>query len=722
VRRWPLWLKVPLGAFVVGAVGLAAALAAIAAGTLLGAAIAGIAAVSALVAPSVLSFLTSRQTQASTPLGALEPAYPPASQPAYPRVLPPSLGGDFVGRSEVLRDIHDILGRQTETGGANRPILWIEGFGGVGKTRLALEYLHRYGPQYPGGLFWVDADTTAERLEEQFHGILQALRPETPALFDLRKNNVAVAARLADALCEIPADTPALFIVDNVPEPVPGCEPEPIAKWCPAPGRVTLLGTSRLKVSLADGVESVTLPELQPEASVAVLTQKLQRASSRDEDWSAIAGWVGRLPLALVILNAALRDHAVSATQLRDLVKADPETTGPLDRQREALRGQVPKGQLRGVAEAFATSYSRLSADGQHMARLVSYLAPDPVPEAILGAIGSDVATPRARAELAARSFVTPVFGTAVPAFGRMHRVVADFVRGQAHDADAEMRELLIPLLTILNPAALERWEDWPALSATIPHALTLSSRLESDSASPQNTIDASLLRERIAYGLRFRGDIASARKLQEQVLIDRERILGLDHQDTIAAAGHLALTLRTQGSFSAARALEERVLASRTRILGSEHPSTLDAAGQLALTLCALGDLDTARKLQERVFEQGCLVFGPDHHNTLTAAGNLAAIIWAEGDVVATRTIQEKVYEDSRRLLGPKHHDTIVAAGNLALVLRAQKDHVALSALREQVYSERPWTLIPYDEPIAPELGVAMMTLGLPIEEPCCE
>jgi tetratricopeptide (TPR) repeat protein len=709
MRGSPLWLKAPLGALVIGAVGLAAGLAALAAGvSLLGAAFAGIAAALGLAASFLLAYLFSRpKTQVF--------AERPASRPTYPRVLPPSIGDAFVGRSEVLREIHRMLRSSPQKQQVARPTVAIEGLGGIGKTRLALEYVHRYGHHYPGGLFWVDADTTPELREQQFHGILQALRPGTPALVELRKNNVDVANRVADALRDIPTGTPVLYVVDNLPEPRPGTVPEPVTHWCPAQGDVALLVTSRLQVSLAEGVDPIALPELESAASVAVLTEKLEPTGLPEEDWTAVAEWVGRLPLALVLLNAALRERAMPASTLRNLAKAGAETTGPLDDQKAALRGQVPKGSLRGITEAFAISYSLLSPEAQYLARLIAYLAPEPLPETLLDALGDDLASPEARAALRARSFVTPVPGTAVPVFGRMHRVLADFLRAQSTDPESELRELVGPVLGLLGWTTLENPKAWPVISSVVPHAYALVAGIER-LADPGGVVAASELRARIANSLWAQGVVLAARTLGEQVLADDQRILGPDHPNTLSAAGNLANMLYAAGAFAAARSLQEQLLAQMQRVLGPDHPDTVKITGNLANTLLAQGDFDAARKLQERVRGDSRRILGPDHQVTIRAGGNLAAALFAQGELQAARTLQEEVLVDFQRVLGPDHPDTLLAAGNLANTLMAQREFAEAEKLQRQVLTDRRRILGP-DHPdtviAAGNLAIALRAQG---------
>jgi hypothetical protein len=71
-----------------------------------------------------------------------------------------SIGSRFIGRGEELRGIHRVL---APASGVKGPVVGrVVAGGGFGKTRLATEYLHRYGPRYySGGLFWVNAASSS---------------------------------------------------------------------------------------------------------------------------------------------------------------------------------------------------------------------------------------------------------------------------------------------------------------------------------------------------------------------------------------------------------------------------------------------------------------------------------------------------------------------------------------------------------------------------------
>ncbi len=310
----------------------------------------------------------------------------------------------FIGRATELWRIHTAL---TLGNGPRGAALTgsLEGGGGFGKSRLAAEYLHRFGPaNFPGGLFWIDADVPEDRVEAQLHGVLRTLHPGTPELSEFRRQGRDAGRELAGALSGHERRDPVLFVVDGVPEPEAGRPPRPLSTWCPAIGQVSTLVTSRFRRSLNGDIRSLPVAELSSEAAVALLTHEHGgRAAVSQGAWLRVADWVGHLPLALELLNAALRAGAVTAAELVAMAgRAGPAVE--LDRQMEALRGQVPAGSLRGVTEALLVSYERLSVPARCSARAMAALAPDPIPLALVMALGQEMMSRSVRADLTVRS------------------------------------------------------------------------------------------------------------------------------------------------------------------------------------------------------------------------------------------------------------------------------------------------------------------------------
>src|SRR5207248_10231354 len=95
-----------------------------------------------------------------------------------------------------------------------------------------------------------------------------------------------------------------------------------------------------------------------------------------------------------------------------------------------------------------------------------------------------------------------------------------------------------------------------------------------------------------------------------------------------LSAMLDLADHLWAQGRLIAARKLEEQVVERRRRLLGEQHPDTLKAIGKLAVTLAAQGNLDEARRLQEAVVSGRRALFGDCDIETVLAITHPAGTI----------------------------------------------------------------------------------------------
>src|ERR1022692_4817807 len=100
-------------------------------------------------------------------------------------------------------------------------------------------------------------------------------------------------------------------------------------------------------------------------------------------------------------------------------------------------------------------------------------------------------------------------------------------------------------------------------------------------------------------------------------VLVDRIRILGSDHPDTLTSRANLGLAYQDAGRLGEAIALNEQNLTELQRILGPDHPLTLTSRGNLALAYQAAGRLGEAILLLEQALASSERVLGTDHPTT---------------------------------------------------------------------------------------------------------
>jgi tetratricopeptide (TPR) repeat protein len=649
------------------------------------------------------------------------------SQPA------PSIQDAFVGREDDLWRIHHVLANR---GAGSATAAGLTGtlmaMGGMGKTRIALEYLWRYGTRdWRGGLFWINAEQV-ETAESQLYDVLRALNPAAPPIEAVRAMPGGVADAVSAVIRAMDGPRP-LFIIDNVPEAKPGERLEPLKTWCPALGEVPVLVTSRRQVSLgADGnIVPIAVDVLSPDASVLMLTRDVDRQQLGEADWEEIAQWVDHLPLALELLNGLLKSREMTAESMLQKSRTE-RPSDALDRGMKAIEHAVPAGALRGIAEAFQASYDRLTPEQQYAARLIAWMAPEPLPEFMVEALGPDVFKPGVRSALSTRSFVTEVRDGSGAYFGSMHRVLADFVLSQSSSLDLEFALLASHLLILLNAAdgqgkigSRRVQECFPLISTVLGHRYSLLRNASDIATAFELANGAGLVLSRwghaefagalfgslslqsahwlgeehpatltsmdnFASTLRDRGDRARAQELQERVLEARRHILGEQHLDTLASMNNLANTLSDRGDHAGAQELQEHVLEARRRILGEEHPDTLSSMNNLANTLRYRGNHAGAQELQERVLEARRRILGEEHPATLGSMNNLATTLSDRGDHAGAQVLHERVLEARRRILGDEHPDTLVSMSNLAATLRTRGDHAAAQELQERVLERR--------------------------------
>jgi hypothetical protein len=598
--------------------------------------------------------------------------------------LPPSIGDAFVGRSRELWALHHALAMAQH--GAAAPAVTLEGGGGFGKTRLALEYLHRYGPpEYPGGLFWVNAEVAGDRIEAQQHAILTLLRPGVPELTAFRASGRDIGRELGEALQDVARSRRVLYVVDNVPEP-DGQQPlERVSRWCPAPGQVSLLLTSRASQALASGMHQLEVRELStPAATMMLLHEYRERQLLSDDSWRQVTAWVGDWPLALELLNASLRAGAVSPRELLAKVQLGSPTQ-ELEKQMEALRGAVAEGALRGVAEAMRMSYVRLPVEMRRAARQLAWLAPSPIPVRLVAHMETPV-----RARLRVRPFVSDVRSGDVEMYGQMHRVLADFLRLETEDQEGELMSVCTALLGVMTWEACDEPRNWPELNACRPHAEALLERGAEAVAGP--ALAESLVNLGRAMGrlLRRQGRLPAAVQRGRATLSLARRMLGDEHPTTVATAVSLAWSLRAEDELEEARHLGEWALDLTRHRLGDEHPETLRAIVNLSMTLRNQGETPRARELQERVLEMRRRQFGDDDPDTLGVMGDLADTLRIQGDLERARALQERVLDAWQRRPTQRPQATLEAMARLAVTLREQREVGPARTLQEEVLRER--------------------------------
>jgi tetratricopeptide (TPR) repeat protein len=345
------------------------------------------------------------------------------------------------------------------------------------------------------------------------------------------------------------------------------------------------------------------------------------------------------------------------------------------------VRGAVAEGTLRGVAQALRLSYQRLPQAGRRAARRLAMLAPNPIPVRLVAGL-----EPRLRVQLRVRSFVSGVRSGHVEMYGRMHRVLADFLRGEVEDWQREAQEVCDSLVAVFTWDAAPDPSAWPLMNACRPHVEAVIERHGQDPGSVELAVRLIELCRVMGRLLRHLGHPANAVQPVELAVSIARRWLGEDHLTTLLTMGNLAWTLRVDGQLPRALELQERVVGERRRLQGDEHPDSLWAMGNLAMMLFDNGEHGRARSLQEQVLQIGRDTGNPEHPATIWATVSLALIQRDLGELARAQELQEEVVRALMQMLGGDHPHTLSVMASLSQTLRARGDLKRAVALQEQV------------------------------------
>ncbi len=262
----------------------------------------------------------------------------------HPAPLPPgsrmpfSQNPLFVGREDDLKAL-----AKTLKGGGTAAIGQIQiaaatGLGGIGKTQLASEFVHRYGQYFAAGIYWLSFANPA------------AIPADIAACAPLTETSLELETQVRRVLAAWQSPLPRLLIFDN-------CEDETLLnQWRPPSGGSRVLVTSRRSSWDATmGVETLTLGVLTRTESITLLHN--HQPDLEQDEAEAIAAELGDLPLALHLAGSFLARYRYAVTATTYLKQLQDQSL--LDHASLQGRGTTysPTGHKLHVARTFALSY-----------------------------------------------------------------------------------------------------------------------------------------------------------------------------------------------------------------------------------------------------------------------------------------------------------------------------------------------------------------------------
>jgi MinD-like ATPase involved in chromosome partitioning or flagellar assembly len=616
-------------------------------------------------------FRGKRPADLESETGALR--YPGGDRPQVLNI--PARNVNFTGRDEFLRALHEQLRAGPEE--TLVPVA-IQGLSGLGKTQAALEYAHRFRPDYDV-IWWMNCgqpqyiDASLVDLANELRETFRATVPEG--------NGPEVARYLLELLSDNRADLRWLLVYDNAEDI------DTILGLLPAGGGHVLM-TCRDDRWAGVGM-SYQLGKFEREESVSHLRRRVPEITEAEAN--EVAGVLGHIPLAIAAAGALMSSTGMSVPEyLREL-----DEQPPLSLPKGHLLGDYPPAAVR----AWCLSLDQLkrnSAAAAWLLEICSVMALD----ISLDLIYSQAMVNTLRdldPAISERNMIAGLIrqidllalikldnnARHIQVHGVVHAVV------NARMAEAEKATARRGIHRVLVAARPEGEVDdpgtWPRYRLIWPHL-----RPADVMTSAEVTVRQFMI-ERVRY-LWVRSDFVRARRRGEEVrdtweaMLAREPELPGLRQQLFRLQYNLANVLRSQGDFPESRAVDEAVLAGQRQILGDQHPYTLATRSGLAADLRALGQYQAALVLDRETYESWNKAYGDEYRETLAAANNLALSFLLTGEFRHALARDRRTLDQRTALLGPTYPRTLDSGVAVARDLLAMGRYADAASRMESV------------------------------------
>ncbi|MBV9382682.1 MAG: tetratricopeptide repeat protein [Streptosporangiaceae bacterium] len=577
-----------------------------------------------------------------------------------PKILRVGARNDsFTGREKDLRELRENL-RNSGTS-IVRPVT-LHGTGGVGKTQVALEYVHRFKNDYDV-VWWVQCGQP-ESIDIRVADLAPLLRERFGVTVPAEATVEEQARLVLDVLSRGSRVPRWLLVYDNA-EDIGA-----IQRYLPSSGGHVLI-TSQNAGWADQGARSLPVDLFKREESVSHLLRVVP-SLTRDEA-NDVAEALGDLPLAVAAAAAFLKGSVYPVSEYLSRLQSEA---------RSALAITPLADYPQGVSAAWDPSLKLLQDRSPAAARLLQ-LCSVMAPEIALDLIYSP-AMARTLEPYDPALAEPMIMGRVVQEISRLallkldpnanqiqiHRLVQEVVQSrmpqaQLAEARGDVQRILVaarPRREVDEPATWSRYRLlWPHLapSGVVSSGSEQVRQLIVDRVRyiwvfndfDRGVAEAVAAQERWEEMLAEGPDGAAARALRTQLLQLRF---------------NLGNILRSQSRYEDARELDERVLAEQTEILGAEHPHTLMTAGGLAADLRALGRYREALQMDRKTYPAWTELYGEDHRRTLSAANNLAISLRLTGHVSEALHLDNDTFDRFRATLGAQNPLTLDTARNI--------------------------------------------------------
>jgi tetratricopeptide (TPR) repeat protein len=538
----------------------------------------------------------------------------------------------------------------------------IAGLGGIGKTQTAVEYAYRHKAKYKAVLWAVAESETTLTSSYSALALLLGLPEKDAAELEL---TVAAVMRWLEQ------NDDYLLILDNADDL------NLARKFLPANPHGHIIFTTRSAVA-GRHIRLIPLEKLSPEDGAQLLLNRVKsEAKPNSPEWgsaTAISRELDGLPLALEQAAAYIEANFLSFDEYLELyedegVRLLAKHANPDDQEHSP------------VTVTFSLAFRKIAETNPAAAdllRLISFLAPDDIPEFIFTKNADELEGGLALVAGVQRDWTELVGKLGQASLIRrdadrqslsIHRLVQAVLRAEISGADS--REYIDCSIRCIG-AGLSSvdFDSWPLCEVLVPHAVTI---LEFSQTAGVETVETARLLNQLGLFLASRTMPGDVEALYLRATAIWEKLAGPDDPNVATCLNNLALFYQGLHRFPEAEKLYLRSLAISENALGTEHPDTATSLNNLASLYEDQGRLDEAESLYLRALEISKRSLGVEHPDTATTLNNLAFLYHIQGRLAEAYTHYVQSLEIAEQVLGPKHPDVANSLSNLAYLKEEQ-------------------------------------------------
>ncbi|RBR09586.1 uncharacterized protein FIESC28_09805 [Fusarium coffeatum] len=527
------------------------------------------------------------------------------------------------------------------------------GMGGFGKSKLAIQFVHKIYADTGRSVFWVHgADKAA--FEESYRALADVL-----ALPRRHEPGVSILALVRDWLQRDDVH-PWFMIVDNADDgKVFFSEDDSFASYLPKSTKGKVLVTSRsldTAQRLVGNTKAIYRIPIMAEDQALELLQSLLEDRVNGNEAEELVRTLDCIPLAVKQAAAYINRHSPRVTAksyLKDLYKSEKRKHNLLRSDKGDLGRQA--GVSNSVVVTWQVTFKQIRDEHPSAANLLSLMSQfqsQNIPEFMLhwynddrfaddgdddreintrGAANgvntaiedgsddvneSDIGSDDDNEQMAfendldiLRSY--SLVDITTDGHLSMHPLVQFCTRGWISELGNSARWSILFIKLAAKKFPSTAFKDWSICQTPLTHVEPI---LGIKPIQRSAIKDWATLLLRMSYYMKAIDQYSRAQILVERSIEARDTLLGHDHLDTLASKTALASITRLRGRLKEAAELGAELVEMRKAAHGVDDKRTLDDMSNLATILYDQGRFDEAEKLEVEILERSQATLGPDH------------------------------------------------------------------------------------------------------------